>query len=90
MDAIERIIDLSLRNGIDIGCVQTMSLLGVTSGELSESKAVKTYGKWFIEAIQRDELKPCRVGNGKTGTRWYKVTDILSYKARKEIRAALR
>ena len=89
MEGIERVIDLAIRNGIEIGCVQTMRALGVTSGELSERQALKTYGKWFKEAVERGWLKPCRVGDGRTGTRWYNVTDILSYKARKEIKARI-
>lgn len=89
MDAIERAINLAITNGINIGCVQTMRSLGVTSGEMSERQAVRTYGSWFVEAVNRGDIAPCRVGNGKTGTKWYNVTDILSYKARKEIRATL-
>lgn len=90
MESIENVISLAIRNGIEIGCVQTMRSLGVTSGEMSERQAVKTYGKWLIEAIRNNDITPCRVGNGRTGTRWYNVTDILTYKARKEIHAAIK
>lgn len=87
---IERVVNLAIRNGIEIGCVQTMRSLGVSSGELSERQAIKTYGKWLVEAINRNDILPCRVGNGKSGTKWYNVTDILTYKAKKEIRASIR
>lgn len=87
---LDRVISLAIRNGIELGCAQTMRDLGVTSGEMSERQAFKTYGNWFKEAVQRREITPCRVGNGRTGTRWYNVTDILSYKTRKEIQAAMR
>lgn len=90
MENIEKVISLAIRNGIEIGCVQTMKSLGVSSGEMSERKAVRTYGKWFVEAIRKNEITPCRVGNGRTGTRVYNVTDILSYKAMKEIHASIK
>lgn len=89
MDNLERIIDTAIRNGINIGCVRTMESLGVTSAELSERQAVKTYGAWLTEAIRKGSIHPCRVGNGKTGTRWYRVSDILTYKTQKEIKALI-
>ena len=32
-------------------------------------------------AVAQGHIKPCRIGTGKTGTRYYTVTDILTYKA---------
>ena len=86
---IERIITTAIQHGITIGCAQTMKVLGVTSGELTENKASDLYGKWFREAIKRGDIKPCRVGDGNHGTHWYNIEDILTYKARKEIKAQL-
>lgn len=86
---IERVIELAIRKGVEIGCAQTMKNLGVTSGELSERQAVKVYGTWFKWAVANNKVHPSRVGNGKNGTRWYSVTDLLSLKAAMELKAEI-
>ena len=75
---------------ISLGCAETLKALGVSAGELTERQAKKTYGRWFIEAIQREFIRPCRVGNGAHGTKWYSVTDILKYKASREAKAQIK
>lgn len=77
MNATERLI----RTCIELGSARTMELLGVTSGEISQRQARATYGKWFADACAAHRIFPCRVEAGRAGTRWYKVTDILSVKA---------
>lgn len=87
---IEQALSIAIREGISIGCAQTMQELGVTSGELSERQVVKTYGRWIKEAIQNGKVSPCRVGEGTHGTRYYSVVDILAYKAKLAVKATLR
>lgn len=58
--------------------VQTLMRLGKTSGEITYSKAVKENGKWFVEEVQKGNIKPSRVGEGETPTKWYSVCDILA------------
>lgn len=74
---------------ISIGTAQTLETLGIHSGEMSMRKARDTYGKWFTDAVSNDRLRPCRVENGKSGTRWFRVVDILALKADDAARAEL-
>jgi hypothetical protein len=74
---------------ISIGTAQTLVLMGVHSGEISMRKARDVYGKWFTDAVNDGRIFPCRVENGRAGTKWFKVTDILSLKADDLARAEL-
>ena len=40
-------------------------------------------------AASSNRIHPVRVGNGATGTKWYKVTDILALRAQDELKAEL-
>lgn len=82
----ERIIQVAINNGIRIGCTETMKALGVTSGELSERQATKVYGTFFTEAVRTGGITPARTG---AKAKYYSVSDILSYRARKEIKAEI-
>lgn len=66
---------------IALGTAQTLEALGIHSGEMSMRKARDTYGKWFMDAVSNDRIKPCRVENGRSGTKWFRVVDILAVKA---------
>ena len=66
---------------ISIGTAQTLVLMGVHSGEISMRKARDVYGKWFMDAVNDGRIFPCRVEDGRTGTKWFKVTEILALKA---------
>lgn len=57
---------------------------GLTSGEVSRKKAIALYGSWFRSAIESGRLRPCRIGDGKNGTRWYSVDEILRLRAEDE------
>lgn len=61
-----------------MGAAEVLHTLGLTSGEVSQRQAVKTYGKWLTDAIRRGDIQPARIEAGHAGTRWYKVTDILA------------
>lgn len=74
---------------ISIGTAQTLETLGIHSGEVSMRKARDTYGKWFMDAVNNDRLKPCRIENGRSGTKWFRVVDILALKADDAARAKL-
>ena len=74
---------------ISIGTAETLVTLGIHSGEISMRKARDVYGKWFIDAVNNGRLFPCRVEDGRTGTKWFKVTDILALKADDLARAEL-
>lgn len=58
---------------------ETLRQLGLTSGELSERQARKTYGKPFTDAVAAGRIKPVRVGYGKTATKHYRIADILAW-----------
>lgn len=75
---------------ISIGTAQTLVLMGVHSGEISMRKARDTYGKWFMDAVKDGRIFPCRVEDGRAGTKWFSVTEILSLKADEVARAELK
>ncbi len=61
--------------------VEVLQNLGITAGEISRNRAISVYGKWFKDAEEQGRLNPIRVGTGRTGTKWYAVSDILALKA---------
>lgn len=61
---------------------ETLRQLGLTDGEISDRQARKVYGKPFKEAVEAGTIRPVRVGVGKTATRYYRVVDILDWKAK--------
>ena len=58
-----------------------LEAVGATSGEISRSEALRRYGVYFRRAEAAGRIKPCRVGNGVSGTKWYSVVDILATRA---------
>lgn len=73
----------------ELAVAEVLKALGVHSGEMSQSAAGRTYGKWFTEAVAAGRLQPSRVGSGANGTRWYAIEDILSLKAQDAERAKI-
>lgn len=69
-----------IQTACELGSTAAMVNLGVTSGEMSYRKGRDTYGKWFTDAVAAGRLFPCRVEEGKCGTRFYSVKDILALK----------
>ena len=82
-------LQLLMTTCISIGTAETLSLMGVHSGEISMRKARDVYGKWFTDAVNDGRIFPSRVENGRAGTKWFKVTDILALKADDLARAEL-
>lgn len=70
-----------IQSWIAVGAAEGLRMAGVTAGEISERQARKTYGKWFVEAVAAGKIRPIRIGEGRTSTKHYSVTDILTYKA---------
>lgn len=71
------------------GAAEALRLLGLTAGELTYSRAQKTYGKWFTESVKSGRLRPARKGQGANGSLYFRVTDILNLKAQDEAPARL-
>ncbi len=86
MTNIERLIETC----IELGSAKTMETLGVTSGEISQRRARIVYGKYFTDADRKGRIRPCRIEEGRAGTRWYRVVDILKMKAADAARAELK
>ena len=74
---------------ISIGTASTLETLGISSGEISQRKAIAVYGKYFTDAEKGGRIFPCRVEDGRAGTKWYKVTDILKLKAADAAKATI-
>lgn len=75
---------------IELGTAKTLETLGISSGEISQRKARDIYGKYFTDADRAGRIRPCRVEDGRTGTRWYRVVDILALKAADAAKAELK
>ena len=65
----------------EVAAAEVLQALGVHAGEMSRNRALAVYGKWFKEAEENGRLSPVRIGTGRTGTKWYAVSDILALKA---------
>lgn len=83
-------LEILITTCVELGSAKTLECLGVTSGEISQRRARNVYGKYFTDADRAGRIRPCRVEDGKTGTRWYRVVDILKLKAMDAARAELK
>lgn len=83
-------LEILIQTCVELGSARTMETLGVTSGELSLRKSRDTYGKWFMDAYNQGRIHPCRVEDGRTGTKFFRVVDILALKAYDAARAELK
>ena len=78
-----------IETAVELGTARTLEVLGVSAGEVSQRKARDTYGKWFMDADRAGRIQPCRVDDGRKGTRHYRVVDILALKVADHARAEL-
>lgn len=85
MNNLENLIKTSIK----LGATEAMVELGVTSGEKSWRQMRQTYGKQFVDADKEGRIHPCRIENGKAGTKWYSVADFLSLRVLDYARAEL-
>lgn len=83
-------LEILIQTCVELGSAKTMEALGVTSGEISQRRARDIYGKYFVDADRQGRIRPCRVNDGKNGTRYYRVVDILALKAQDAARAELK
>lgn len=79
----------TIKSIAEAAAVSVLTTLGMTSGEISRSRAMAVYGKWFKDAEAAGRLRPVRVGTGKTGTRWFSIMEILALRAEDERAAEL-
>jgi len=74
-------LEILISTFAEMGSTKAMVNLGVVSPEISQRKARDIYGKWFTDAVSQGRLRPCRVEDGRAGTKWYCIQDILALKA---------
>ena len=86
MSNLERLIE----SAAAMGAACTLETLGISAGEISQRKAVKTYGKWFTDAERNGRIKPARIDSGRNGTRHYRVVEIQELKTADLVRAELK
>ena len=86
MGNLEKLIETC----IELGSARAIETLGVSSGEISGTRAKAVYGKYFKDAVKAGRIRPVLVGNGHRGRKMYRVVDILSLKAYDAARAELK
>ncbi len=69
-----------IQTASELGATAAMVNLGVTAGEKSYRACRDIYGKWFTDAVANNRIFPCRVEEGKCGTKYYSVREILALK----------
>lgn len=83
-------LEILITTCVELGSAKTIEALGLSAGEISQRKARDIYHKWFTDADREGRIRPCRIEDGKAGTRWYRVVDILALKAQDAARAELK
>ena len=66
-----------------------LEAVGATSGEISRSEALRRSGVYSRRAEAAGRIKPCRIGKGVSGTKWFSVVDILATRAADRVNAEL-
>jgi len=82
-------IEQLVQEAAALGAAQIAETLGLSSGEISQKKALATYGSWFKDAVERGRLHPCRVGDGRNGKKSYRVVEIQELRTADLVRAEL-
>lgn len=70
-----------IKTCVEIGTTTALVNLGMTSGEISQRRAKKVYGDYFVQLERSGRIRPCRIESGRAGTRYYLVSEILSLRA---------
>ena len=69
---------------------ETLAATGQGSGEISQSQAIRLYGRWFSNAVAAGKLQPVGHSSNKaTSTKWYSILDIRSLRAAENIKAEI-
>ena len=71
-------IDRETQHLITLTALETAKYFGAGTLELSYTKACARYGTIFKHLVRHRKVTPCRVGNGKNGTHYYAISDIIS------------
>ena len=79
-----------ITTAVELGSAKTLEALGLSSGEISQKRALKIYGTWFALADKEGRIRPVRIGDGRTGKRVYRVVDILALKTKDAAKAFLK
>ena len=84
-------IDRIVKEAAALGAARLAETLGLSSGEISQRKARKTYGKWFEDAERNGRIRPSRIDESVrgNGTRHYRVVDIQELKTVDLVKAQL-
>ena len=85
MDNLERLV----QSAAEMGAARVLETLGLTAGEISQRKARSIYGKWFTDAERNGRIRPCRIDDGRNGTRHYRVVAIQELRTADLMRAEL-
>ena len=83
------ILEDLVKTAAAMGAAQVLETLGLTAGEISQRKARDIYGKWFKDAEKAGRIRPCRIDNGRNGTRHYRVAAIQELRTADLVRAEL-
>ena len=68
------IISASMQAGAETAMIRA----GLRNPLVSQRNAEKTYGVIFAELLKAGKIHPVKVGEGRKGTRWYSVEEILA------------
>ena len=85
----DRIIRDLIARSIAYGSALALETYGVVSGEKSQRQCRAIYGSWFDKACADGRLHTFRIEEGRAGTRWYRVQDILALRLEDAAKPAL-
>ena len=63
---------------MEAGAETAMIRAGLRNPLVSQRNAEKTYGVIFCELQKAGKIHPVKIGEGRKGTRWYSVEEILA------------
>lgn len=78
-----------VQDAVELGATLALERMGMSSGEMSQRQARKTYGKYFSDLVATGRIRPARQEEGRAGTIYYRIADILECKVEDRIKANL-
>lgn len=69
-------IQRTISAAMEAGATAALIKAGLLNPLISHRQAEKVYGTTFTQAVKFGRLRPCKIGEGKSGTRWYSVNEI--------------
>lgn len=73
-------LEILIESAVELGSAKAMVALGLSAGEISQRRARDIYGKYFLDAVKSERIRPCRIEEGRCGTKFYRIEDILKLK----------